>query len=85
MSKGQKPPRQLELFAGRVSSGEAAAASSALKTDVHSLGLLGWKDPLWTTRFEITLLDGTQVPMTLLAIRQLHVIARSEQLSKFLP
>ncbi len=76
MSQTRKKAAQLELFAGRVSSGEAAAVSSALKTDAHSLGLLGWRDPLWTTRFEITLLDGTQLPMTLATIRQLHAIAR---------
>ncbi len=64
----KKPPAQLELFAGRVSAGE-----------VHSLGLLGWRDPLWTTRFLIELLDGTKLPMTLATIRQLHAIARSKQ------
>jgi hypothetical protein len=45
--------KQLELFAAHDSQ------------EVHSLGLLGWRDPLWTTKFEIRLLDGTQLPMTL--------------------
>jgi hypothetical protein len=61
-----KTAKQLELFAGAV---DAQA--------VHALGLLGWKDPLWTTRFEIVMLDGTRLPMTLATIRQLHAIARS--------
>ena len=51
---------QLELFGAR---------SAA---DVQSLGLLGWRDPLWTTRFTIILQDGTRLPMNLITIRTLH-------------
>jgi hypothetical protein len=64
--KPMKTPKQLELFAA---TGDAGV--------VHALGLLGWRDPLWTTRFEIPLLDGTRLPMTLATIRQLHAIARA--------
>ncbi len=59
----KKPPAQLELFAGRVSAGEV---------DVRSLGLLGWRDPLWTTLFLIELLDGTKLLMNLITVRRLQ-------------
>ena len=65
MSDTKKKPAQLELFAGHVSSG-----------DVHALGLLGWRDPLWTRRFEIQLLDRSKLILTLATIRQLHAIAK---------
>jgi hypothetical protein len=66
--KRQKPkPTQLELFAGHVSSGAVA---------VHSLGLLGWRDPVWTTRFEIELLSGETFWLNLETIRRLHCAAR---------
>lgn len=52
--------RQLELFA------------SETPADIHSLGLLGWSDPLWTTRFTIELQDGTKVAMNLITIRTLQ-------------
>ena len=60
-----KKPKQMELFA-------VADAGQ-----IHALGLLGWRDPLWTTRFEIEMLDGTRLSMTLATIRQLHTIARA--------
>jgi hypothetical protein len=60
----KKPPRQMELFAAHDN------------RDVHALGLLGWRDPLWTKRFEIPLLDGHNLVLTLATIRQLHSIAK---------
>lgn len=68
----KKPATQLELFAGH-------------GDDPHALGLLGWRDPLWTRRFEIPLMGGSTLPMTLASLRQaahqkngrqLHSIAR---------
>lgn len=58
----KKPAAQLELFAGHV--------------DPHTLGLLGWRDPLWTTRFTIELLNGQKLFLNLITIRRLHTIAK---------
>ncbi len=60
MGNTKKKPAQLELFA------------EAANSQIHQLGLLGWRDPLWTTRFTITLLDGTKLPMTLITVRRLQ-------------
>lgn len=56
----KKKAAQLELFAA---AGEA---------EIHALGILGWKDPLWTTRFSIPLLDGHQLYLNLITIRRLQ-------------
>lgn len=58
----RKQPTQLELFAAR---------------DSATLGILGWRDPVWTQRFTVTLLDGTELTLTLATVRQLHRIVRS--------
>lgn len=60
----KKPKAQLELFAGR--------------GEIHQLGLLGWEDALWTTRFEIPLLDGHKLYLNLITIRRLHQCAPKE-------
>lgn len=52
----KKPPAQLELFAGH--------------GDPHTLGLLGWRDPIWTTRFSIELLNGHKLFLNLISIRR---------------
>lgn len=59
-SKTKRKSPQLELFA------------SETPNDIHSLGLLGWSDPLWTTRFTIELQDGTKLAMNLITIRTLQ-------------
>lgn len=65
MSSGtKKAPAQLELF-------EGVAKCSTDTSWIHSLGLLGYKDPLWTRRFEVRLLNGQTVTFTLRNLRAL--------------
>lgn len=68
----KKPPKQLELFAKTWTGSEY---------EIHALGLLGWRDPLWIRKIEITMLDGQKLLMSLLSIRKLHRIAESRQAS----
>lgn len=65
----KKPQAQLELFAGHD------------ERDVHALGLLGWRDPLWTRRFTIELLNGQHLFTNLITIRRLHAVAKSDPAS----
>jgi hypothetical protein len=60
-----KTAKQLELFVG--------AADDA---QVHALGLLGWKDPVWTTRISIPLCGGSNLLLRLIDIRALHEMVR---------
>ena len=66
MTATRKKPVQLELF---------AAASSE---EIHRLGLLGWRDPLWTTRIFIPLCGGSSLHLRLIDIRVLHEVARKK-------
>lgn len=54
----KKKPAQLELFAGR--------------SEVHTLGLLGWEDALWTKPITIPLLGGEKLQTNLVTIRRLQ-------------
>jgi len=59
----KKPPKQLELFAETWHGSEQ---------QIRALGLLGWRDPLWTRKIEITLLDGQKLLTSLATIRRLQ-------------
>lgn len=58
----KKPKPQMELFAVH---GER---------DIHALGLLGWRDPLWTTKFKIELQGGQHLTLDLATIRRLRCV-----------
>lgn len=60
-----KRAKQLELFAGAVD-----------EREVHALGLLGWRDPLWTTKINIPLMDGRSLVLRLIDIRALKAMLR---------
>ena len=45
--------------------------------NVHALGLLGWKDPLWTRKFSIELISGAKLTLDLATIRRLHVAVKA--------
>lgn len=55
--------KQLELFEVR---GEGLTAQ-----EIHALGLLGWKDPLWTKQLEIPLIGGRKLSLRLVDVRAL--------------
>jgi len=38
--------------------------------NVRALGLLGWRDPLWTRKIEIQLLSGDKLTIDLATIRR---------------
>lgn len=59
----KKQPRQLELF---------AATYRGSEQEIHALGLLGWRDPLWSRKIEIEMQDGEKLIITLATIRQLQ-------------
>lgn len=64
MSQTPKKPAQLELF-------EGVAKCSPDTNWIHTLALLGYKDPLWTRKFEIPLLNGQTISFTLRNLRAL--------------
>jgi len=71
----KKPPAQLELFAG---AGDARRGKRAVmdSDQVHALGLLGWRDPVWTQQIEIPLCGGSRLRLRLIDIRALHEMVR---------
>jgi hypothetical protein len=67
-----RTPKQLELFAG---AGDGKSPHGGIDPcQIHALGLLGWKDPLWTTRITIQLLDGHNLCLRLLDIRRARMV-----------
>ena len=59
----KKPKRQLELFAAHD------------EKEIHALGLLGWRDPLWTTKFAVELRSGEHLTLDLATVRRLRQVA----------
>ena len=66
VGRQKRPPAQLELFGAAVD-----AAGGLTAEDIHALGLLGYKDPLWTRRLDIPLLGGKELSLRLVDIRAL--------------
>ena len=63
-----KRPKQLGLFDG--------VYSELGPSEIHALGLLGWRDPIWTQRIKIPLCGGQSLFLRLIDIRALHEVAR---------